>query len=171
MNYTCAEKEVIQLEDGILVQKEENVKTLAMQYEIIITIQNPTMPKEILSIIEHLREKVSKILTIHTLNLDDRKNWLKRLDILKIKVSTNDSSITSKRQKCTLFGFIRKLSKSLFGNASEEDIQRITAIIRENRNYNNKIINHVNGLLSIVNHSNSKIQLYYKRYLWCHQTD
>ena len=50
------------------------------------------------------------------------------------------------------------MSKSLFGTTTEEDIQHITAVIRENRNYNNKIINHVNGLLSIGNHSNSEIQ-------------
>ena len=54
---------------------------------------------------------------------------------------------------------IGKLSKSLFGTATEGDVQRIATVLQQNSNTQNKVIHQVNELLIIVNHSNAEIQV------------
>ena len=152
--------ELTRLNDGILVNKKEDVRTLALQYEVIITIQPPAWPTDVLTAIQQLRERVVDVMTIHTLNIEDRTNWLSRLDMMLHKVSKNVTmNIVYNRHKCSLFGVIGKLSKSLFGTATEEDVQRIATVLQQNSNTQNKVIHQVNELLTIVNHSNAEIQV------------
>ena len=152
--------ELTRLNDGILVNKKEDVRTLALQYEVIITIQPPTWPPDVLTAIQQLRGRVVDVMTIHTLNIEDRTNWLSRLDMMLHKVSKNlTMNIVYNRHKRSLFGVIGKLSKSLFGTATEGDVQRIATVLQQNSNAQNKVIHQVNELLTIVNHSNAEIQV------------
>ena len=78
--------ELTRLNDGILVNKKEDVRTLALQYEVIITIQPPTWPTDVLTTIQQLRGRAVDVMTIHTLNIEDRTIWLSRLDMMLHKV-------------------------------------------------------------------------------------
>lgn len=150
----------VKIEDGVLVTKNEDVRTVSVQSEVIITIQQPDWPDELLKTISSLRHRVNNILTFRTMHLEDRQNWLQRLDDM-INVINNNVTVTSvnQRRKRSLFGFVGHFSKSLFGTATEEDVQRIAKVLQRSASSQFKIIHRVNDLLTIVNHSNAEIQV------------
>ena len=79
-------------------------------------------------------------MTIHTLNIEDRTNWLSRLDMMLHKVSKNFTmNIVYNRHKRSLFGVIGKLSKLLFGTTTGGDVQRIATVLQQNSNAQNKV--------------------------------
>ena len=46
------------LEDGLLVTKLETVNSVAVEYSVVITIQSPKFPKELLPDVRNVRKSI-----------------------------------------------------------------------------------------------------------------
>ena len=146
--------------DGLIVTKNENVRTVATEYEVLIVIQPPVWPPELTKAIARVRRRANDMTGPAMLTREDTSMWLKRLDRLKPTLDASDSSTNFRivtRQKRGLINFVGKISKTLFGTATSEDVERIGRILQQSSKEQSKIVHRVNDLLTIVNHSRTYI--------------
>ena len=140
------------LQDGLLVTQNAHVKAIKMEYEVLIVLTPPTWPDAMTHAVERLRLEVDSLLGQAYLTSKDRSLWLKRLELLKPKLSK------PRRVKRGFFDLGGKLLKSVFGVATSEDIKRVGTILQTASKEQSKIIHRVNDLLTIVNRTNDNVQ-------------
>jgi hypothetical protein len=146
--------------DGLLVTQSKDVYAVGSQYEILITIEPPTWPKVFDDYILKLMTYIRNLSRTVSLTSHDHKLWLRRLGGM--------TSVKRKyliRSKRALLGIVGKISKTLFGTATTEDVERIAEVLRTSVQDQDKLFTRVNSLLTIVNQSNSDITLNRNRLL------
>ena len=153
------------LDDGLLVAKTEKVREVRKEYEVLIVIEKPKIPLPFVSMLQLARRGLNTMSSMKHISLEMKNKWRSRLDALLdldsrervMESSKTRTSIT--RTKRGLLDFVGKISKSLFGTATVEDVQRIAKAVEESRGQQSKVVHQLNNLLTIVNHSNHDIQI------------
>ena len=149
-----ANADVEPLPNGLIVNRHSESKLIAAEHEVLIIIQQPEWPPQIDDMIYRLKADITDLPNGDAFTIHDKEVWLKRLgrlhsNLLKVQV----------RRKRGFFNFIGSASKTLFGTATNEDVENIRKILRNMQHTGATTTHRVNELLLVVNHSNTDIQL------------
>ncbi len=138
---------ILPMKDGILVKQHQTVRLKLAEWRITLTMDDPS-PK----MISFLKEEIQmfrRMLTRipETMSQVARKTyWLKELD----RADRWFQSLIPRKRRAIL-GIIGRISKELFGTATEEDVDNLKTKIIENRNAIEKVVNFDKELLTLVN--------------------
>ena len=140
------------LPQGLLIQEKGGLFYQTAEWIALVTVTSPTPTKTLWNFTTLLEAEIKKVRTTFP-NLVN--NWLSRLDVCREYLQL----FNLKRTKRAPLGFIGRLSHTLFGTVTEEELSQYRRIIMENQNSVNRTIHRVNLLLSATktnrNHINS----------------
>ena len=148
---TGTSSNIVPLPDGIYMVKTEDVATVVMNYELVLLIEKPEKPIALLNAIDEVHKEVEKVMVHRTLRLIERSTWLRKLQDMKKQIKDYHIPITvHHRTRRGLLDVVGKMSKTLFGTATVEDVRRVAAAVQQSRNEDKKITHQVNQMLSVV---------------------
>jgi uncharacterized protein YaaW (UPF0174 family) len=141
---------VTPIPEGVLVKKGLDVRGNALQWTVIIVIDDPrpALAAEIEMEITALRSLLASlppVLVHHVHN----SYWNSELD--RASTRLNLLYHLHQRHKRGLFDFIGRISQDLFGTATQEEVSEIKEKVEENRDAVNGVVHLQQELLSIVN--------------------
>ena len=94
------------------------------------------------------------------MNNEDKRAWLVRLERARTLVTdVLEDTIprgTNNRDKRGLINLGGHFAKWMFGTATDEDVQKLRAIIEETRGNQEQIVHHIGELITVVNHSQAE---------------
>ena len=140
-------------EDGVLIEDQGMVCTVSGLWMVVLTLHPPARPN-VTTWADSLKQGIQKVHRLTT--PEDRKVWLDRMAALSAKrdilldVPTVVPTNRRRRARRGLFDFVGKLSKSLFGTATEDDIRVLSNSIRQNQQGINVLHHNVAELISVV---------------------
>ncbi|MCP3887668.1 MAG: hypothetical protein GY702_02185 [Desulfobulbaceae bacterium] len=135
------------MKDGIIVKQHQTVKLKLAEWRITLTMDDPS--PQMISFLKEEIQVFRRLLTRvpDTLSHVARKTyWLQELD----RADRWFQSLCPRNRRAVL-GIIGRLSKELFGTATEEDVENLKTKIIENRNAIEKVVNFDEELLTLVN--------------------
>ena len=151
------------LHQGLFIQKQGGLYYQTADWVALITVSSPPPTKQLESLAAALKIEINKV--SHRFS-QLSENWESRLGWCRNSLHR----FTSNRPKRALLGFIGKLSHTLFGTVTEEELTQYRNIIMDTRNSLNITVHRSNLLLSATktnrNHINtnsnhiSRIQRY-----------
>jgi hypothetical protein len=92
--------------------------------------------------------------------LEDKRSWLARLEwatqLVTDVIEDSFHKHTHNRNKKGLINLGGKFAKSMFGTATDEDVQKLRAIVDETRGNQEEIVHHIKELITVVNHTQAE---------------
>jgi hypothetical protein len=133
--------EVELMEDGVMMKKDVEIKTKALQWNVLVVLEDSTTDIRV-----HIEEQLRKFdTTLATIPLSMKRkvnvpSWKRQL--ARVKNSLNQSASNSstvmkgaaKRNKRGLLDFVGMVSKTLFGVATDAEVQSLQQKVEQNRN-------------------------------------
>jgi hypothetical protein len=103
---------------------------------------------------------MQQIMDYQQMNIEDKRAWLVRLErARKLVTDVLEDSIprgTNNRDKRGLINLGGHFAKWMFGTATDEDVQKLRAIIEETRGNQEQIVHHIGELITVVNHTQAE---------------
>ena len=131
------------LHQGLLIQKEGGLHYQTAEWIVLMTISSPPPTRKLQDFSSMLRNHIAKASSRFP---QLSENWISRLDwcdsILK--------QLSTTRHKRAPLGFIGRLSHTLFGTITEDELSEYRQIVLDNRRSLNQTIHRSNLLLSAV---------------------
>ena len=138
------------LPQRILIQRRGGLFYQTAEWVALVTVSSPTPTKILWNFTTTLEAEITKVRTRFP---DLADNWAHRLAICRDYLQ----HFHLKRQKRAPLGFIGKLSHTLFGTVTEEELNQYRQIILQNQNSVNRTIHRVNLLLSATKTNRNQI--------------
>ena len=138
----------------MLIEDQGMVRTVSGLWTVVVTLHPPARPN-VTTWADSLRQGIQKVHRLTT--PEDREVWLDRMAALSAKrdILLDIPMVvpTNRRRSARrgLFDSVGKLSKSLFGTATENDIRVLSNFIRQNQQGINVLHHNVAELISVVN--------------------
>ena len=138
----------------MLIEDQGMVRTVSGLWTVVVTLHPPARPN-VTTWADGIRQGIQKVPRLTT--PEDREVWLDRMAALSAKrdilldVPTVVPTNRRRRARRGLFDFVGKLSKSLFGTATEDDIRVLSNFIRQNQQGINVLQHNVGKLISVGN--------------------
>ena len=129
------------LHQGLLIEKHGGLYYQTAEWVVLMTITSPPPTEKITVFAKVLKEEIQKVSSRFP---QLAENWNSRLDWCVNIVQHFPAS----RNKRAPLGFIGRLSHTLFGTVTEEELQQYRNIILDNKNSLNSTIHRTNLLLS-----------------------
>jgi hypothetical protein len=144
--------------EGVLMKKGLNVRSAAMQWEIVVVMDDiqGKIAKDVIQEIDVLREFLDGLSSNKAFYLR-RDHWYRELDRAENRIK-----ILKPRYKRGLLDLVGRLAKDLFGTATEGEIFELRAKVNENRQSLQHVIHFQNQLMSIVNVTHDDMNLFRK---------
>ena len=146
-------------EDGVLVEAKGEIRTIAGLWTVFIII-HPSVRPDTETWTCTLEKGISRV-GAHV-SAPDREVWIHRMAALHLKrevpfdalpkhVPVANPTGHPRRLRRGLFNFVGKLSKSLFGTATQEDLQVLMDAIQQTRSGMEVLHHNTKEMLSILN--------------------
>ena len=129
------------LHQGLLIQQQGGLFYQSADWVVIVTISTPPLTNKFQELAADLRTEIDRIQNRFP---QLAENWISRL----VWCQNSLDLFSHKRQKRAPIGFVGKLSHTLFGTVTEDELAQYRAIIMDNRNSLNKTVHRSNLLLS-----------------------
>ena len=149
---------ITKIPDGVLIRQTPILVT-EKELELLIVTQPPEIPKEfyehVQSLTRHIRHQSG-----HTfITRHDGNKWARRLTHILMELPAKPH----KRTRRGLLNFVGDLSKSLFGTATQEDVERVAKVVNDIGHSEYKTVKRVNELLAVVNRTNQDVAMNRRR--------
>ena len=138
------------LPQGILIQQRGGLFYQTAEWIALVTVSSPAPTKTLWNFTTVLEAEISKVRTRFPTLVS---NWAHRLNVCKEYLQ----HFHLKRTKRAPLGFIGKLSHTLFGTVTEEELSQYRNIMLQNQNSVNRTIHRVNLLLSATKTNRNSI--------------
>ena len=138
------------LPQGILIQRRGGLFYQMAEWVALVTVSSPTPTKILWNFTTTLEAEITNVRTRFP---DLTDNWVHRLDICREYLQ----HFHLKRQKRAPLGFIGKLSHTLIGIVTEEELNQYRQIMLQNQNSVNRTVHRVNLLLWATKTNRNKI--------------
>jgi hypothetical protein len=147
---------VHQLEDGLLVLGGNSLRALTAEWTLVVAMDAPQTPRTLLPEISKLESVIdSKYVKLY-IDSTTRLVWKHQLERLRVQVASWRTGRS--RSKRSIFGFLDPVYRSVFGLATEKEIQECRQIIDESRKSEQYVTHKVNQLISVINHTRHYVQ-------------
>lgn len=152
------------MEDGVMMKKDVEIKTKALQWNVLVVLEDSTTDIRV-----HIEEQLRKFdTTLATIPLSMKRkvnvpSWERQL--ARVKNSLNQSASNSstvmkgaaKRNKRGLLDFVGMVSKTLFGVATDAEVQSLQQKVEQNRHNAQHIVQLQEEMLTIVNATHEEV--------------
>ena len=138
------------LSQGIEVEQEGPLWSWDATWNVLVMVSEPHSREEMVNftinlnqILDSKREVVGD--TIY-------ESWKRRISKMKKEAEARQEN-GKKRKRRGIFNFVGNIANTLFGVATEEQIQTVQHLLEKSEEGRNKIVHQVNSLLSLQNHT------------------
>ena len=140
------------LHQGLYIRKQGGLFYQSADWVALITLSSPPPTRRIQEFGALLKNEIKKVRSRFP---QLSANWNSRIDTC----IENLDSISYHRQKRAPLGFIGKLSHTLFGTVTEEELNQYRSILLDTRNSVNQTVHRTNLLLSATKSNRKNINL------------
>ena len=131
------------LQRGVLIEKHGTVSVINGKWNVIVTIQEPTCPQSIISRYHDFRDEIRRVIKIRP----DMKMFQVRIAALDRDLSCDYFA----RRRRGLFDLGGDIFHSLFGVATDKELNTIHHVISNNKNNIKQLYHDRDRLISVVN--------------------
>ncbi len=149
------------LPDGLDVKVDENCRVIAGEWTILVIIDEPAPPPELIPLINGLEEAVQK----HNLLDPYTPNWIIRLRAARDAVSSprrwwraSAPSLRRTRKPRGLFDAVGHGFKFLFGTSTEDEVDDIRRVVSTLAAKQSRLFSVMDQFTTIINHTYDEIQ-------------
>ena len=147
------------LPDGVYVTKKGEVASVRADIEVIVLVRPPEQPIKLLKAVQKLRKEIEKVTVQHTLRIRDQRVWLNRVGDMEKQLRGDQTSTATQgvRKRRGLIDGIGRLSKTLFGTATTEDVRRVALAVQHARTREDKVVHQVNQMLTVIKENRDEL--------------
>ena len=143
-------------DDGVLVTAADEVRALTATWNVVVTIDKPRSPSDLITHFDALYASISAIDVTALNDSTAITSWIRRLERMRYRVTslfatTVFTSDSTHRQRRGLVDFIGEIGKSLFGIATEADLQHVLDAVQQVDSSQQGIVHVVNDMMTVVN--------------------
>ena len=142
---------VKEVPSGIQVRDMGEMRVQTAQWHVIVVIDQPyrrgSMRKTVETLNEFLRSQYNETSRENYVSFKRRIRWLLNRSLFEYREPTIS------RKKRAILGFIGEISKSLFGTATQKEVDALSEIVEKSRSSVENVVHSVNYLISFVNHT------------------
>ena len=155
-----AEILITSMPDGLFVSGGHSLRAQAAEWTVLVTVEKVRTPAHLEMDLQHVQDIIHLPNVSEWLTDEARKAWQGRLDYLRRMFewdSKVQSSTAVRRVKRGAFDFGGKILSSLFGLATQKDIERCQKLVQQVRHRDNRVIHFINDLVSIINKTSKEL--------------
>ena len=143
------------LPDGLLLTGGGDTRTQIATWTVLITIARPYEIAGLHTKLDFFKTTIEKLRGVHEMANDTIVDW--KIRIAEIEETMTRPTPRVHRDRRGLLNVFGELSKTLFGTATDEDVQAVKRQLRIFGKINHQVVHTVSELLTIVNHT---LQIY-----------
>ena len=133
------------LPDGLMVKGGVELRSLAANWVVLVTLEKPKYPVEMTQHIRHIRTAMAPMYQKYSISSAVRDTWLDRLERLQ------DLDTPSTRQKRGLLNIGGSLLSTIFGVATEGQLEKYSKAVQTLKRQTDELIHVVPELMTVIN--------------------
>ena len=143
------------LPDGLLLTGGGDTRTQIATWTVLITIARPYEIAGLHTKLDFFKTTIEKLRGVHEMANDTIVDW--KIRIAEIEETMTRPTPRVHRDRRGLLNVFGDLSKTLFGTATDEDVQAVKRQLRIFGKINHQVVHTVSELLTIVNHTHDQL--------------
>ena len=143
------------LPDGLLLTGGGVTRNQVATWTVLITIAKPYEIPGLRTKLDFFKTTIAQLRGVHELANDTILNW--NLRIAEIEETMTRPTTPVHRDRRGLLNVFGDLSKTVFGTATDADVQEVKRQLRNFGKLNRQVVHSVSELLTIVNHTHDQL--------------